>query len=584
MKTYECKIKDNQAFDFIRAINSYYGHCIRKLYVKLYIKPVKDRNQLKREFCKEYECSSTHFNSMKNHVETIHSSQKELLQEHYKTTLNRIKHTKENISKRIKLISKHNESISNIIEYDKQLERHKNRLQLKVKSKKPRKPNRIIDKTSIKDQRRMISDLRFIVHQKKRRVAILEEKSHKQAKTIKIGKYSICFGTKRLLQKQNYLKENAYENHKQWKEDWRFRRSNQSFWLGDSGETCRNRNVKFNLEDKTIRFSVPQKLRKEFGSFVIVNNIEFDQRAKKDIFDALAPSDENRPSPLSYRLLEREKTVHDKGGTPRKVKSIYLQVSVTPVFQESETRRNLGAIGVDLNLDHLAIGEVDRHGNPVQAFNLFFSIEGKSTHQINAIFGDCISKVVRYAKLKNKPLVIEKLDFRSKKSALRETHGPKMARLLSSFAYAKFKYFMESRSSRERVELIKVNPAYSSVLGAFNYFGLRHLYSSHQMAAFVLARRGLRFKDSLKSTYNERNYTALLRTVSIAVQKAPPTFEAWIKSGGKRHRWSLLRRYYRSYSHFVKHLGKKPFSTTVKKIQETRRNIAIDPLQHLCSL
>jgi IS605 OrfB family transposase len=262
-----------------------------------------------------------------------------------------------------------------------------------------------------------------------------------------------------------------------------------------------------------------------------------------------------RKSSLSYRILERQKKVHDKQGIPHKVRQFYLQVAVENKPAVITSRRGTGAIGVDLNIDHFAIGEIDRSGNPVRAFTLPTVMEGKSSGQITAMFGNHIRDIVAYAKLKSQPIAVEALDFQKKKSALRETHGRKMARMLSGFAYKKFIAMITSRCASEGVKLFMVNPAFSSVLGAYNYFGLRHLYSGHQMAAFVLARRGLGFQDSLKCTYKERNHTALLRTVSIAPEKAPPTFDNWIKSGGKRHRWSLLRRYYRTYFLFVKHLG-----------------------------
>ena len=194
------------------------------------------------------------------------------------------------------------------------------------------------------------------------------------------------------------------------------------------------------------------------------------------------------------------------------------------------------------------------------------------------MFGDHIRDIVAYAKLKQKPIAIERLDFQAKKAGLREQHGPRMARLLSSFAYAKFIAMMTSRCHQEGVKLKLVNPAFSSVLGAYNYFGLKHLYSSHQMAAFILARRGMGLQDSLKCTYNERSHTALLQAVSIAPDKAPPSFAGWIANGGKRHRWSLLRRYYQSYSLFVKHLKSKSRSPVgLSRVQGQRRGLPLSP-------
>ena len=62
----------------------------------------------------------------------------------------------------------------------------------------------------------------------------------------------------------------------------------------------------------------------------------------------------------------------------------------TPVV----TDRRLGAIGVDLNADHLAVTETDRSGNFVNAFSVPLVTYGKSTHQAEALIGDAVAEVV----------------------------------------------------------------------------------------------------------------------------------------------------------------------------------------------
>ena len=55
---------------------------------------------------------------------------------------------------------------------------------------------------------------------------------------------------------------------------------------------------------------------------------------------------------------------------------------------------------------------------------------------------------------------------------------------------------MEREAIREGVETIKVNPAYTSIIGKYKYqkqFGL----TVHQAAAMVIARRGYKFKEIL---------------------------------------------------------------------------------------
>ena len=82
------------------------------------------------------------------------------------------------------------------------------------------------------------------------------------------------------------------------------------------------------------------------------------------------------------------------------------------------TDRKRGTIGVDLNADHLAVAETDASGNWLCSWRVPLVTYGKNTHQAEALIGDAVASVVEYAREVGKPIVIEKLDFRQKKSAL----------------------------------------------------------------------------------------------------------------------------------------------------------------------
>ena len=151
------------------------------------------------------------------------------------------------------------------------------------------------------------------------------------------------------------------------------------------------------------------------------------------------------------------------------------------------TDRKHGAVGVDLNVDHLAVGETDASGNYVHAFRVPVVTYGKSTHQARAIIGDAVARVVEYAQEVGKPIVMEKLDFRQKKAVL-EGESPGYSRMLSSFSYAKVRACFISRGIRQGVEIYQVNPAFSSVIGRVKFME-RYGLSVHQAAALVLARR-----------------------------------------------------------------------------------------------
>lgn len=93
------------------------------------------------------------------------------------------------------------------------------------------------------------------------------------------------------------------------------------------------------------------------------------------------------------------------------------------------------------------------------------------------------------------PVVIEKLDFANKKNRLRE-NGKRYARMLSQFAYSQFADLVHSKSQLKAIQVIDVNPAYSSLIGMVKYMSLYGL-NSGTSAALVLARRGLRFSERL---------------------------------------------------------------------------------------
>ena len=102
------------------------------------------------------------------------------------------------------------------------------------------------------------------------------------------------------------------------------------------------------------------------------------------------------------------------------------------------TDRRRGAIGVDLNADHLAVAETNASGNCLNAWRVPLVPYGKSTHQAEALIGDAVASVVAYARDVGKPIVIERLDFRQKKAVLEGT-SRRYSRMLSGFSYGKVK-------------------------------------------------------------------------------------------------------------------------------------------------
>ena len=151
------------------------------------------------------------------------------------------------------------------------------------------------------------------------------------------------------------------------------------------------------------------------------------------------------------------------------------------------THNGRGAVGLDLNADHLAVPETDTSGNYVNAFSAPQVTYGKSQHQAEAVIGDAVTGVVAYAREVGEPVVMERLDFRQKKAAL-DGESREYSRLLSSFSYGKIQACFISRGYLQGVPVHQINPAFSSVTARVK-FRERPGLSMYQVAALVLARR-----------------------------------------------------------------------------------------------
>jgi IS605 OrfB family transposase len=152
-----------------------------------------------------------------------------------------------------------------------------------------------------------------------------------------------------------------------------------------------------------------------------------------------------------------------------------------------------GALSVDINEDHLAVAETDGSGNLVAIHRLNLVLYGCSSEQAKARIGDAIKQLIALALLAQKPIVVEDLDFTKKKREMKAS-GVKYARMLSSFAYARILTTLKARAFDAGLQVLDVNPAFSSVIGKYK-FANRYGLSIHDSAALVLARRAFSFTE-----------------------------------------------------------------------------------------
>ena len=332
------------------------------------------------------------------------------------------------------------------------------------------------------------------VHGKRRRLANLQFRLSGLEADLAAGRVRLCFGSRKLWRKQYDLKANGYASREAWREEWREVRSNEFFVLGSRDETAGCQLCVASVNDDgtlTLRLRMPDGLAGLHGKYLVVPNVRF-ASGHDVVLAALGSNTEYAVYRRQYGEKAARATTLGQAISYRfKRDAKGWRVFATTELPEVEitTDRRRGAIGVDLNADHLAVAETDASGNYVNAWRVPLVTYGKRHHQAEALIGDAVASVVEYARGAGKPLVIERLDFRQKKAVL-EGESRKYSRMLTSFAYGKIKAYFLSRGYREGVEIIEVNPAYSSVVGRVKFME-RYGLTVHQAAALVLARRYL---------------------------------------------------------------------------------------------
>ena len=318
-------------------------------------------------------------------------------------------------------------------------------------------------------------------HQKKRRLSIL---AHRLASVVfdkASGRVRLCFGSKKLWRKQYNLEANGYSNRDEWREEWQSARSDEFFVLGSKDETAGCQLCVATVQDDgriKLRLRLPDALTAKHGKYLVMEDVQFHNGHAQ----VLAALQNNEGQAISYRFKR-----DGKGWR------VFASVKHQPV--PVLTNRRLGAIGVDVNTDHLAVSETDYSGNWLRSLTVPLVTYGKSQKQAEALIGDAVAEVVALARAAGKPLVIENLDLLKKKDQL-EGEYPGRSRMLSSFAYGKIKTHFLSRGYREGVEVIEVNPAFSSLMGRV-LFMERYGLSVDQAAALVQARRLLNCSEGI---------------------------------------------------------------------------------------
>ena len=289
---------------------------------------------------------------------------------------------------------------------------------------------------------------------------------------IETGHYKLCFGTKNLLKSD--------------KTEFLLHRDSQISYIGSQDEKGRNQMFQLSYNNRNNQFEI--KIRKDFGldteTKYVFGKCYFNNHKNK-LIEALKSKNS---TPLTYSII-------------RKNGRYYLHCTFEYRIEDKSlflTKKTYGTIGIDFNKGFLATSETDRNGNLIKTDVLKYRF-GKG-NKTQSDLENCISKILKRALETGKDVCFEDLNFKgtkSKTSKGKTDKDKKYNNMLHSLAYSLYDKLITNMAFRNKIGIIKVNPAWTSWI-AKNKFCKRMKLNIHIGAAFVIARRGLGIKDTIK--------------------------------------------------------------------------------------
>jgi IS605 OrfB family transposase len=294
----------------------------------------------------------------------------------------------------------------------------------------------------------------------------------------------ICFGSRKLFNAQHHLKKNKYSSHQDWLTDWRNKRSGRFYCVGKSqlgGGTMMKIFPVNDGCDYRVSIRIPRCLRAELGEYLDLTFTVSDRDGRI------------RRSNLNYALETQKPVTAQVFRREHKNNTWYIHlttyVASIPVIH---TRKN-GCIGIDFNKDYISLTLVKPDGNISYVQEIPFQWKGLTTGQRQARMRDIVMEVVTLAESNHCAIVIESLDFSKKKASMSE-ESKLYNEMLSNLSTALFRTTLESRCRRFGVQLIKVNSAFTSVIGMVKFMQ-KYGLNSGTSAAMVIARRAMNLSE-----------------------------------------------------------------------------------------
>ncbi len=321
-------------------------------------------------------------------------------------------------------------------------------------------------------------DLKKKLYYKHQRLQKLRDRLAQLEKDMENGRYSLGFGGKKTFDDQYRLSENGYRSHKGWYNDYRKKRDSNIFYLGSRDETAGNQMFQLS-PDAAGGYDV--RIRKD-GKYDSDGKYVHGRCHFKYLDDELRESLQNRDRPVSYRIKMRGRKVYLQA-------IVTLDMAKRPIMTTAVD----GVIGLDFNDGHIDLAETDGKGNltSMKQYRLrYHGTGGRAANEMRQV----TAEIGRYALSKGKSIVKEDLSFEKKKALTERGSGRRYNKMLHTLDYSRYEDDIRNMAVRNGIDVIEVNPAYTSRIAKRKYCEIRKI-PVHNGAAYVIARRGKGFKD-----------------------------------------------------------------------------------------
>jgi IS605 OrfB family transposase len=163
-----------------------------------------------------------------------------------------------------------------------------------------------------------------------------------------------------------------------------------------------------------------------------------------------------------------------------------------------------GVIGIDVNARpfHLALAEVSPDGNLQSYKSIYLSHLLKYKGRNRKEYEEWLiaHEIIKFAKEKGKAIAIE--DIKKLPKGRRGDGKAKTRKILQFFSYRRILKKIESLANQEGIEVVKVNPAFTSLIGMMKYCP-QYFIDKDIAGAYVIGRKALGFQEKIPENYKK---------------------------------------------------------------------------------